>query len=173
MATHQLPAQQNVIDTSRYERVDARLVERPLPNEQHARIQYAVTTLLREQAKALHCDVLQEWTLDERPDSAHNWMTPDVLVADKSAPRAASGHLLPPAVLAVEVLSPDQTISAMRLKALRYFAWGVAHVWIIDPAARSAVTLSADSPGHGEIVFDGPIEGGGFRLELADIFDFE
>jgi Uma2 family endonuclease len=116
--------------------------------------------------------VLQEWTLDEREEPAHNWITSDVLVAAKAQPRA-SGHLLPPAVLAVEVLSPDQTVGETWLKALRYFAWGVAHVWIIDPAAKSAVTLSAGHPGHGEIVFDGAIEGGGFRLTLADVFDFE
>jgi Uma2 family endonuclease len=172
MATHQLPAQ-HVIDTSRYERVGEGLIARPLPNEDHARVQLAITILLREQAKTLNYSVLQEWTLDENELPAHNWMTPDVLVGAKSAPRAESGHLLPPAVLAVEILSPDQTVGEMRLKALRYFSWGVSYVWIIDPVAKSAVTLSASEPGHGQIVFDGEIKASGMKLRIAEIFNFD
>ncbi len=168
MATHQLPAPQ-VIDTSRFERVGEGLVARPLPSENHARVQLAVTMLLREQAKTLNYSVLQEWTLDENEQPSHNWMTPDVLVAEKSQRRAESGHLLPPAVLAMEILSPEQTVTAMRLKALRYFSWGILSVWIIDPVAKSAITLSASRPGHGEIVFDGEIEAGGMTLRIAEI----
>ena len=173
MATQPLQSDNVPTDTSRFEQIDGHLVERALPNRDHARVQYAITTLLRSQAGIHACEVWQEWTLDESDKSKHNWMTPDVLVASQSAPLAASGHLLPPAILAVEVLSPDQTMAQMRIKALRYFRWGVDSVWIIDPESRSAVTMTASQPGMGEPILEGTLEAGPMQIDLRDIFSFK
>ncbi len=128
MATQPLTAETTSVDTSRFECLDGQLLARPLPNEDHSDIQYAVTTLLRKQAESFNCKALQEWTLDETDQPRHDWMTPDVLVASNAQRRSNSKHMLPPALLAVEILSPDQTISEMHVKALRYFRWGVEHV---------------------------------------------
>ena len=172
MATQPIAAERQSIDTSRFECIDGQFVDRPLPNEDHAATQLAVTVLLRRQANLLNYTALQEWTIDETDQPRHNWMTPDVLVASNAQARAASKPMLPPALLAVEILSPDQTVAEMHVKALRYFKWGVEHVWIIDPVSKSALTLNAKRPGKGEVIFDGIIEAGELHVNLSDIFSF-
>lgn len=49
MATQQVQAAEDVgyIDTSRYERIEGQLVERPLPNRRHSEVQFNVTLLLK------------------------------------------------------------------------------------------------------------------------------
>jgi len=41
-------------------------------------------------------------------------------------------------ILAVEILSPEDTLQAMREKAAEYRLFGVHNIWIIDPEARIA-----------------------------------
>lgn len=170
MATHSHPIEQQYIDTSRFELVDGHLMERPSPGRTHAETQLAVVVLLRQQARLLGCTALQEWTLDQNDQIGHAWMTPDVLVAANEQARAESEHLLPPAILAVEILSSGQTVAEMRLKALRYFQWGVENVWIIDPESQAAVTMQANEPGRGLLIYEGDLIAGAFKLSLADIF---
>ena len=170
MATHSHPVEQQYVDTSRFEFVDGRLIERPLPNRTHATIQFAVVTLLRRQARLLDCTVLQEWTIDENEQQGHSWMTPDVLIGLNGQHEAKSEHLLPPAILAVEILSEGQTTAEMRLKGLRYFQWGVENVWVIDPESRSAITMRADEPGRAQLIYEGELVAGDFKLNLSDVF---
>ncbi len=46
--------------------------------------------------------------------------------------------LLPerPPLVAIEVLSPDDRMTEVRAKLDEYGAWGVAHVWLVDPHGR-------------------------------------
>ena len=41
-----------------------------------------------------------------------------------------------PPLVAIEVLSPDDRLSAVREKLQEYRAWGVPHVWLVDPHSR-------------------------------------
>lgn len=176
MAIQSIPLDQMATDTSRFDCVDGLLVERPLLNDIHSDTQLAVTMLLRRQTKRLGLDLVarQEWTLDEDNQPRHNWMTPDVLV---SAPDriAKNRHALPPAFLAVEILSEGQTAGEMFVKAQRYFAWGMKYAWVIDPEAKEGIYISAESPndfvwvrmGFKALVAD-PLS-----LSLEEIFSFE
>lgn len=56
-----------------------------------------------------------------------------------------------PPLIAIEVVSPDDSYSALRAKLAEYRAYGVKHTWIADPASRSL------------LVFDG-------RLNEVDAF---
>jgi Uma2 family endonuclease len=38
--------------------------------------------------------------------------------------------------VAVEILSPDDRMTAVRAKLEEYRAWGVPHVWLPDPRER-------------------------------------
>lgn len=176
MAVQTLPVEQSKIDTSRYECVDGQLVERPLPNDIHADIQFAVTALLKRSITEFQLPFAarQEWTLDEDDQPRHNWMTPDVLVSEPER-IATNRHALPPAHLAVEVLSEGQTFEQMFGKAQRYFAWGMKHVWIIDPVMRKACSIDSGHPTsvmwvEHEYEF---LSAGRLRLTLDEIFTFQ
>lgn len=174
MATQTLPLDQVAVDTSCFEQIDGQLMERPLPNDIHSRTQLAVTVLLGRQLRGKGLAALQEWTLDEDNRPKHNWMTPDVLVASP-VNRPSNGHCLPPAVLAVEVLSEGQTLEEMAAKAKRYLSWGVGLLWIIDPVAQCAAILTRHSstlehipPRSGITLKADQVE-----LTLSEIFSFE
>lgn len=49
-------------DESRFERLDGRYVERPVPGENHAQVQGNVFTLLRDWAGKLNGRALPEWS---------------------------------------------------------------------------------------------------------------
>ena len=75
--------------------------------------------------------------------------------------------------LAIEILSPSNTLAEMRRKRSEYFTSGVRLVWIIDPAARVVVvytgperstTLSEDQ------ILDGGTVLPGFSVSVRDIF---
>jgi Uma2 family endonuclease len=48
-----------------------------------------------------------------------------------------------PPLIAIEVLSPDDKMTEVRRKLEEYRAWGVAHVWLVDPHTRSMYTCQA------------------------------
>jgi Uma2 family endonuclease len=76
--------------------------------------------------------------------------------------------------LAVEVLSPGNTVAEMELKRNQYFAAGVHLVWEIDPATRCARAYSAVDKWE-EVNREGKLRGGdvlpGFELSLAKLFE--
>ena len=75
--------------------------------------------------------------------------------------------------LAVEVLSPGNTIGEMRRKLLDYFAAGVRLVWYIHPRAKSVEVYTApdQSATLGENdVLDGGRVLPGFQVELKGLF---
>jgi len=78
-----------------------------------------------------------------------------------------------PPDLAVEVLSPDDTVSEVQKKVEEYLGGGVRMIWIVEPATKTVTAYRS----HQDIkVFtqDQEIEGGdvipGFRIRVAEIF---
>jgi Uma2 family endonuclease len=61
---------------------------------------------------------------------------PDVCVYKEPAPR--EGIFNTPPFIAIEILSPEDTMSRVRKKIDEYLAFGVAYVWLIDPYRRRA-----------------------------------
>ncbi len=72
------------------------------------------------------------------------WLQPDVSVAHPNHP-LRDGYLSGAPQLAVEVLSPSNTASAIERKLTLYFADGAAEVWVIDPT-NSCMTVYRQSP---------------------------
>lgn len=176
MATQQVQAasETSYIDTSRYERIEGQLVERPLPSRRHAEVQLNTTILLRQTVKQLGMKAYQEWTLDEADVPEHDWMTPDVLVSlPGELKESRIGHLLPPAFLAVEVLSPGQTIPQMMKKARRFLRWGVQHVWLIEPEQDFGFMATGDGVRGIFISEDGTLEAGDLTVSMADVLRHE
>ena len=75
--------------------------------------------------------------------------------------------------LAVEVLSPSNTVAEIELKLDHYFEAGVRLAWVVDPKKQKARIYTSRSRIQ-EIDDEGVLVGGkvlpGFRLPLSDVF---
>jgi Uma2 family endonuclease len=49
-------------------------------------------------------------------------------------------YRISPPLIAIEVLSVDDRLTAVREKLQEYRAWGVPHVWLVDPHSRRLYT---------------------------------
>jgi Uma2 family endonuclease len=78
-------------------------------------------------------------------------------------------YVTQPPLIAIEVLSPEDTMTAMRAKAAEYRQFGVENIWIVDPEARIAFRYtdgSLEEVNSGELVVPGtPI-----RVVLSEMF---
>ena len=129
----------DTIDTSRYEYIDGRLIERPVPKPLHSRVQGTLVELLGPKARSLGCRFGPELSVDKENRRRSEWLTPDNALYHDPPRTSPGGNALPDDIeLVVEVLSPEQTMQQMRQKALSYFKWGLETVWIIDPENNTA-----------------------------------
>ena len=172
MATQPLPSSNApYIDESRFERVDGRLVERPMPGDTHSETQDKVKSLLQQRLATQPFKVLSEWSITRPSHAAFDepdYITPDVLVAYLPYERTAKGHLIRQALLAIEIVSPGQ--SGLFRKSERYGAWGVEHVWIIDPQTREAFEFHG---GNQFALVKDRLTAGELHLTLSDIFPID
>jgi len=72
-------------------------------------------------------------------------------------------------LIAIEILSPEDRLTAMQAKAEEYRNFGVENIWIIDPARRVAYRYAGNSLEQiqtGELIVPGtPI-----RVALNELF---
>jgi len=112
------------------------------------------------------------------PGDRRTVLLPDV--AFEAMPRAAQPPLttyvpyMPD--LAVEIISPSQTLAQVRRKAEVYLLHGSSMVWLVDPAAKFAEVWRLGDDGalfNKRIASDGELSGGdilpGFRLAVSRI----
>ncbi len=77
--------------------------------------------------------------------------------------------------LAIEVLSPSNTVKAMKKKALEYFESGCRLVWLVVPDDRTVVVLRSDGS---ELILTtkDALTGGdvipGFSVETGEVFKY-
>ncbi len=113
--------------------VDGRIEERNLGEKEHSIIQRYLTFLFMLNRA--------EWGVEVFPElrtqtEARRFRVPDVLVA--RAGQKFERYLTQPPLIAIEILSPEDTLRAMQGKAAEYRAFGIEHIWIIDPEPRIA-----------------------------------
>jgi Uma2 family endonuclease len=118
------------------ELIDGREVEKPLPKNLHAFIQTFLAAaflarLPRRYRAATELNVLCG------PDR----VVPDVTVMERSA-RYENGDLADPPVLAVEIMSPGQTLSDLVDRCERLHKAGTPQCWIVWPERRQAWTFT-------------------------------
>ena len=81
-----------------------------------------------------------------QPGQSRTVLAPDVaLVLASSLPSTIAATYIPVGGpwLAIEILSPKQTLIQMRLKAQAYLAAGTVEVWIIEPTKQTIETITA------------------------------
>jgi Uma2 family endonuclease len=86
---------------------------------------------------------------------------------------AEDGYTTIPPDLAVEVVSPNDTVSGLVEKIGEYLRAGVRLVWIIDPPTRTVQVWRSDQSGAwlgAEDELSGEDVVPGFRCRVADLF---
>ncbi len=112
--------------------IDGYLQEKPLGTWDHGRIQLLIAGwFLRHELEWGVQGALEVRTrvLDTRvrlPDLVVDWAGPHPPV------------LVEAPLLAIEVLSPDDTYSSLKKRAKDYQAMGIQHIWLVDPETRTA-----------------------------------
>jgi Uma2 family endonuclease len=78
-----------------------------------------------------------------------------------------------PPDLAVEIISPNDTLAEVAMKAAEYLSYGTRRVWVINPRNRTATVYRPDHEPR-LIAENGSLDGEdvlpGFSLALADLF---
>lgn len=161
-----LPVEEYLRRTYRPDRdyVDGELRERHVGQYDHSRLQALILVELYGHEAEWNIHVLPEQRLKI---SATRYRVPDIMVLAADAPRTRIIETAP--LIAIEILSPDDTLSDVAERAEDYSEMGVQAVWILDPWQRKVYTYTA-VPGlrqvaSGEWLVRGPV-----RLNPAALF---
>jgi Uma2 family endonuclease len=116
---------------------EGELLERSLPDWLHGRTQLLIGAFFLALGKTLSLWPSVETRVRIREDV---FLIPDVAVFQGAKP-----ELVPetPPLIAIEVLSPDDKLAKVREKLEEYRAWGVPHVWLVDPHSKRLYTCDA------------------------------
>jgi Uma2 family endonuclease len=146
------------------EYVDGHIEERNLGEKEHSILQRFLTVLFAIKRN--------EWGVEVYPElrtqtQARRFRVPDVLVMRKSD--QFERYVKTPPLIAIEILSPEDTLRAMQEKAAEYRQFGIEYIWIIDPEPRIAYRYTGSSleeERSGELAVPGtPI-----RVVLSELF---
>lgn len=113
--------------------VDGEVIQRNVGEFDHSTIQGTLIRLLFEIARTLPIRVLPELRMRV---SALRFRIPDICVMLKS--QRPEPVLTSPPFLCIEVVSPEDRMSRIIERVKEYLAFGVSHVWVIDPENRTA-----------------------------------
>ena len=116
---------------------DGEVVERSMPNYPHGKTQALLTAFflaLKLPTRVFPCS---ETRMRLREGLI---LIPDVAVFWRDEPPALPDR---PPLIVVEILSPDDRLSALRAKLEEYRGWGVPHVWLVDPHLRGMYSCEA------------------------------
>jgi Uma2 family endonuclease len=140
---------------------DGALVERSLPDYLHGRTQILLGVFFEALRKRLSLFASSETRMKLRdgliliPDVSVFWPAPPAGVPDS------------PPLIVIEILSPDDRMSAVLEKLDEFRKWGVAHVWLVDPHARRMYTYEAELAETARL----QIPAMGVELNADDIFE--
>lgn len=118
------------------EYIDGELVERNMGESDHAGLQALLSAWLASRRRQLAIHVFTELRIEV---SSGRYRIPDITVTR----RKIQGRILrEPPLLCIEILSPEDRASRFEGKIDEYLAFGVPHIWVIDPRKRHAWSYS-------------------------------
>jgi Uma2 family endonuclease len=164
--THLIPVGEYLGSTYRpdVDYVDGRIEERNVGEYDHADVQSQLLFLLRSHDVEWNTRAIVEARVQV---SATRYRIPDVCVM--SADVARSSIIRHPPILCIEVLSPRDSVAAMRRRAQDYFDMGVRAVWIFDPATRTVYVCGSngmDEQKDGTLLVHGSL----VQLSIGEVF---
>jgi Uma2 family endonuclease len=113
------------------EYVDGEIVERALTDELQSKTQWRLSGLIWDLSKTLPFHGRTELRSRVR---ATRVRIPDVSIYAGAEPTERVPTK--PPLVAIEILSPDDRHSELMRKFEEYSAWGVPHIWLVDPESR-------------------------------------
>ena len=146
------------------EYVDGVIEERDLGEFDHAYVQGILITLFNNRRREWGVYALPEQRVQTQKT---HFRVPDVTILREGSLREPI--LTHPPFMVVEVQSPDQPMRRTAKKAAEYLAFGIEHVWVVDPYARVGYRGTANGL---ELVRSGElsITGSPIRIVLEEIF---
>ena len=145
--------------------VDGELRERNVGEYDHARTQGNFCYYLRARERDWKILVASELRVQV---SAKRFRILDVCVVSRGNP--VEQIVRTPPLLAIEVLSPRDTLESIQERIDDYLAMGVPCVWVVNPKTRRAWIYAQDSIREAK---DGLLRAGSIEVPLAAIFDDE
>jgi Uma2 family endonuclease len=118
--------------------IDGEIEERNWGEFDHGDVQFGIANLLRNKQQEWNIRVVGETRTQVAPT---RFRIPDICVLAAGLPRERI--IRTPPLLCVEVLSPRDTLKAVRKRVQDYFDMGVQTVWIFNPETRTAHVCSA------------------------------
>ncbi len=115
------------------EYVDGRIEKRNLGEKEHSIIQRYLTVLFAIKRGEWGVEVFPELRTQTQ---TRRFRVPDVLVVRSN--KKFDRYVTEPPLIAIEILSPEDTLRAMQQKAAEYREFGVEHIWVTDPEPRLA-----------------------------------
>ena len=146
------------------EYVDGRIEERNLGEKEHSIIQGYLTFLFMLKRGEWGVEVFPELRTQTQ---TRRFRVPDVLVM--RAGDKFDRYVTRPPLIAIEIISPEDSLRAMQEKAAEYWSFGVENIWIIDPEPRIAyryVEAALEEVREGELA----VPGTSIRVVLSEMF---
>ncbi len=119
--------------------VDGQVLERNVGEREHSILQRELILFFGSRRRQYRVQSFPEQRLRVAP---RRYRIPDVCIYREPAPREKV--FTTPPWIAVEILSDEDRMSRVRQKIDEYLQFGVAYVWVIDPAARRADIYTRD-----------------------------
>ena len=144
---------------------DGVIVERNLGEFEHSFLQTILAALFTNNIDSWRVFGLTEQRVQIDP---RHFRVPDVCVLRLGAP--TEDILTQPPLIAIEIMSPEDTMRRATKKALEYRQFGVEHVWVIDPNARVAYRGGAKAL---ELVQNGELTVAGtpIFIRISELFE--
>lgn len=115
------------------------ILERNVGEFEHSFLQTLLATIFTVNMDSWRVFGLTEQRMRIAP---RKYRIPDVCVLRLGSPREKV--LTHPPLIAIEIMSPEDSIRRLTTKAAEYAEFGIEHVWIIDPTARVAYRGAAE-----------------------------
>ena len=148
------------------EYVEGVLEEREMPTAHHSRVMGLLIGYLVTRAKAWDIRVLPDCRIRVNAD---RFRIPDISVTSGHDPKP-DGPIEAAPLFVIEILSPDDSLSKLRVKALEYLGLGVKHVWTVDPVSFECYEqLQRNMIPVQDLVFR--VEGTAIEIPMAEIFE--
>jgi Uma2 family endonuclease len=120
------------------EYVDGVIEERALGEFEHSWLQAVLVGIFLRNMQAWGVFPLPEQRVQTQ---RNHFRVPDLTVLRSGAQRERI--LTRPPLLVIEIQSPEDTLRRTAAKAAEYLAFGIGHVWVIDPNARVGYRATA------------------------------
>jgi len=121
------------------EYIDGEVRERKMGKREHAMIQAALAAWFWNHKQQWGIQVATEWRTRV---SESRVRIPDVVIVARGPHEDV---LATPPILAIEILSPDDTYADLQDRSHDYQVMGVETIWIIDPTTRTARMAHEDA----------------------------